>query len=340
MMMKFLASRLKTNFIKKRLFLDYLVYFVIITLLFAYFSSSRFFGTGADYNGYLAIFYGDEPTEPAFRLLKIFNNFLNPNEQSLRFIYFTCAFIGLWLKGIFFKRYSNNFIFSILLYLPTIYFLHEYTQIRAAIGLGICFLSVDEINKGDFKNFVIRILFAMLFHYSAILMFPVYFYCNFFKQPKRYLQVLWLSFFVSVSLFKFLHGQSLLIFLGSKFYSKLFFLEKLGALQNMDGFSVFNICYFLILLMNTIFYFLYKGFLDKNYDFTIFQLSSLSAIMFYCFFNLGFHVVTFRFSEFFIPFIFIVIPKIISRFKENIFLMPLAGLILAYYSRTFIKAVL
>lgn len=338
--MKSLVALVKNKNSSKKYFLDYILYFGIFTVIFAIFSSFRFFGTGMDFVGYLSIFYGDEPTEPAFQLLKIFNNFLNPNAQSLRFIYFTCAFIGLWLKGSFFKKYSNNFIFSISLYLPTIYFLHEYTQIRAAIGVGICFLSVAEINKRDFKNFAIRILFAMLFHYSAVLMFPVYFYCHFFKNQKRYLQFLWISFIASVFLYNFLHGQSLLIFLGSNFYSKLFFLKKLGALQNMEDFSVFNICYLLILIMNSIFYFLYKGFPNKNYDFTVFQLSSLSAIMFYCFFNLGFQVVTFRFSEFFIPFIFIVIPKIISRFKEKIFLMPIVVLILAYYSRTFIKAVL
>lgn len=324
----------------KKFYFDYILFFGIVALFLSLFSAFRIFGTGVDYVGYLGIFYGNKSTEPMFRLLKIINNFVNEGTVTLVFIYFFCAFIGLYLKGVFYAQYSNNFFISILFYIFTIYFLHEYTQIRAAIGLGICYLSVKEINKREFTKFAIKILFAMCFHYSSVIMFAVYFYCNFFKKPKRYFQILWITFIASVLLYKFLHGQSLFIFLGSNLYSKLFFLEKLGALQNMADFSVFNICYLLILIMNTIFYFLYKGFPDKNYDFTIFQLSSLSVIIFYCLFNLGFNVVTFRLSEFFIPFVFIVIPKIISRFKEKIFLMPFAVLVLAYYARAFLKAVL
>lgn len=326
--------------ISRKYIFDYLLYFFVLVLIFAIASSLRLFGKGVDYNGYMAIFYGEESTEPAFRLLKTINSFVNSGQASLCFVYFVCAFVGLYLKGKFYMRYSNSFLLSILLYLPSIYLLHEYTQIRAAIGLGICYLSVDEINKRQFKRFALRVLFAMCFHYSAVIMFPVYLYCNLFKKPKRYIQILWISFFCSVLLYKFLHGQSFLTYLGSTFYSGFSFLGKLGALQNMNGFSVFNVCYLLILLLNTMYYIIYHGFLRKDNNFTIFQLSSLSAIMFYVFFNLGFHVVTFRLSEFFIPFLFIVIPKIIAKFKEKFFLSPFVLVILLYYTRTFAKAVL
>ena len=331
---------MKAICISRKFFLDYLFYFFILTLFFAIASSVRLFGLGADYDGYRAIFYGSESTEPAFRLLKIINLFINGNRGTLTFVYFVCAFAGLYLKGIFYLRYSNIFLLSILFYLFTFYFLHEYTQIRAAVGLGICYLSVDEINKQHFKRFLLRILLAMCFHYSSVLMILAYFYCNSFSKPKRYIQILWGTFTVCILMNAFLHGQSLLIYLGTSFYSGLFFLGKLGALNNMNGFSPFNICYFLILILNTVYYILYHGFVQKGNDFTIFQLSSLSTIMFYLFFNLGFEVVTFRVSEFFIPFLFIVIPKIIEKFKEKIFLIPFILLILFYYMRIFVKAVL
>lgn len=332
----------KTVCTKSR-FPDFLFYFGIIVPMFAVFTASRFFGTGADYDGYLAIFYGDDSTEPAFRLLKIINNFVNAGTVTLAFVYFVCSFTGLWLKGVLYKRYSNNFLLSIFLYGTTIFFLHEYTQIRAAIGLGICYLSVDEINKRQFKKFAIRIIFAMCFHYSSVIMFAVYFYCNFFKKPKRYFQILWISFFCCVLLNKFLQDQSLLLFVGAKFYNGLFFLDMLGTLQNMNGFSAFNICYLGVLILNSIYYYLFRdneNFVQKNSDFTIFQLSSLAAIMFYVWFNLGFHVLTFRLSEFFIPYLFIVVSKIVSRFKEKFLLLPFVLIVLLYYSRTFIKAVL
>ncbi len=322
----------------KKYFLDFLIFFFVVAPIFALFSGFRFFGASADYNGYIAIFYGDESTEPAFRLLKVINNFVNAGTVTLAFVYFVCSFTGLYLKGTFYKRYSNNFIFSILLYLPTIYFLHEYTQIRAAIGLGICFLSVDEINKRQFKKFAVRILIAMCFHYSSVIMFLVYFYCNLFKKPKRYLQILWISFFACILLSKFLHGESILTVLGSTFYKELFFIRKMGPLS-MEGFSVFNVGYLLIMILNTVYYYVYKGFKTRNVDFTIFQLSSLSSIMFYLLFNLGFSVVAFRLSEFFIPFLFIVIPKIVSKFKEKIFLAPFVLIVLAYFIKTYLKAV-
>lgn len=336
--MKSSQSLLKSEISSKYHFLDYIFYFGILVVVFALFSSFRLFGLGPDYDGYLAIFYGDESTEPAFRLLKIINNYLNPDEKTLKFIYFFCAFIGLFLKGIFFKRYSNNFILSILLYLSTIYFLHEYTQIRAAIGLGICFLSVEEINNRDFKKFVVRILFAMLFHYSCVIMFFVYFYCNFFKKQKTYLKILWISFFVCILLRILFHGQNLIEILGNNFFSVLFFARKMGP-QTMGDFSVFNVGYLLSMILNTIYFFVYRGFKEKNFDFRIFQLSSLSSIIFYGLYNLGFQVVVFRLSEFFIPFLFIVIPKILSRFKEKILLAPFVFIIFAYYFKTFARAV-
>lgn len=336
--MKFLTSRLKTNFIKKRFFLDYLVYFGIIALLFAYFSSSRFFGTGADYNGYLAIFYGDEPTEPAFRLLKVINSFVNSGTVTLTFVYFVCTLFGLYLKGMLFKRYSTSFVISILLYLPTIYFLHEYTQIRASIGLGICFLAVDEIRNRNFKKFSARILIAMCFHYSSVIMFPVYFYCNFFKKQKRYLQILWISFFFCIFFNKVFGGRTLIEVLGGNIFAKMFFARKLGP-SSINGFSIFNVGYLMILLINTAYYFVYHGFSEKKVEFTIFQLSSLSSIMFYMLYNFGFSVVAFRFSEFFIPFLFIVIPNIVKKFKEKFLLMPFVLFVVAYFVKTYLKAV-
>lgn len=323
--------------ISRKHFPDYLFFFGVIVPLFAVFSSSRIFGTGADYEGYLAIFYGKESTEPAFRFLKIINSTLNAETVTLAFVYFVCSFTGLYLKGVFYKRYSNSFLLSVFLYICTIYFLHEYTQIRAAIGLGICFLTIEEIDRRDFKKFALKIFFAMCFHYSSVIMFPVYFYCNFFRKPKRYLQILWISFIVCVLINKILHGATFLDYFGATFYKELFFARKMGPLD-MEGFSVFNIGYFLILVINTIYYFVYKGFKRKGINFLIFQLSSLSSIAFYFLFNIGLKVVTFRLSEFFIPFLFIVIPKIIAKFKEKFLLSPFVLIVLFYFSRTYLKA--
>lgn len=312
----------------------------LVVPAFSIFSAQRIWGLGVDYTGYLEIFYGNKTTEIAFRFLKIVNSIVQGDSKSLGFVYFFCAFIGLYLKGIFYRTYSNSFFISVIFYIFTIYFLHEYTQIRAAIGLGICYLSIDEINKRQLKKFVIRIFVAMCFHYSAVIMFPIYLYCNFFKKQKCYIKILWGTFFIGVLLNKLLHGQTILAYWSSIFYSNFFLLEKLGSLQLTNEFSILNVCYFIIIILNTIYYLLYNGFPKKNIDFTIFQMSSVSALIFYLFFNFGFYVLTFRCSEFFIPFLFIVIAKIIVKFKERVFLVPFVCIILVYYMRIFIRAVI
>lgn len=322
----------------KKRFPDYLFFFGVLVPLFAVFSSARFFGRGADYNGYLAIFYGDDSTEPAFRLLKSVNAFITGGAETLAFVYFVASFVGLWLKGALYKRYSCGFLLSVFLYVSTVYFLHEYTQIRAAVALGICYLSVEEINKGRFPRFAVRILFAMCFHYSSVVMFAVYFYCHLFKKPKRYIQFLWLSFIGCIALYAFLDGESLCGYFGAAFYERFFSLGKQGHIS-VDALPVFNIGYIFISVASTIYYVTYKGFRRKNIDFTIFQLATLSPIMYFLLSNVGFPVIAYRFSEFFIPFVFIVIPKIIRRFKERFLFAPFVLVVLVYYARVFYRAV-
>lgn len=322
--------------LKKNYMFDISFVFVFAIFL-SYAASSRLFGIGPDYLAYVTIFgENTEKTEPAFMLLRRINQFFFKNNINV--LFFAVAYIALILKLQFYMRYSKNHMLSIFIYCFTIFFLHEYTQIRAALATGICFLTFDDIKNRNFKKFLPKILFAILFHYSSVLMIFAYFYCGIFKRPRTYLRLLWLMFILGTIISILLRGQTLFSLIVPPDF---LFLCNVGDLKSINDCNWYNMFYLLILFGNTLYYKLYNGFKNSSSkDILVYKLSILSPLLYYFCMNFGFHVLTYRFSEFFVPYFFLVIPAIVCRFKEKFFALLFVSLIVAYYCRALCRAAL
>lgn len=87
---------------------------------------------------------------------------------------FTILPIYLIIKNNFQRIYTGlSFVYFLLLFYPA-----SYNIIRQYIAAGIIFYSLKYIFSGNSKKFILLILLAFLFHKSAIVFLPVYFFWN------------------------------------------------------------------------------------------------------------------------------------------------------------------
>lgn len=110
--------------------------------------------------------------EIGFRLLIIGLNLLTSDPQSMVLL---CAFItnAFNLHSIY--RYAKPFELGIYLYFATVIFYVTMNGMRQALVASLFFWGVKFIIKGEWKKYMVLVLFLYFFHTSALFLIPVYF---------------------------------------------------------------------------------------------------------------------------------------------------------------------
>jgi hypothetical protein len=136
----------------------------------------------ADYDNYVTSFEGiksfgqyfENPflLEPSFYIATLF--FKSLGLASPVGVFFTYSIIAVSLKMNAVFKISVIPLLSILVYFSHFYFLHEATQIRAGIAIGLFLNAIPYIGSNKKKYFLL-IGIAFLFHYSSVIYLPVYF---------------------------------------------------------------------------------------------------------------------------------------------------------------------
>lgn len=123
--------------------------------------------------GYLEIFYSLSSCYVEWGYCQL-NNFVHllGNEQYILFgILALLLFIGI---AIFIYRYSYSVLLSTLVYICLMYAFNSVNGIRQFIALAIIFIFFPSVQKRQFIKFFIVIMFACLFHKSAIICLSFY----------------------------------------------------------------------------------------------------------------------------------------------------------------------
>ena len=309
---------------KHSLFIKHHIYLFIIIFI-SFMVAARIFGKGPDYLAYVRIFNSpDIAVEPFFHILRTINLIIF--DGNIFFIYLFTSFIALALKLYFLKSYADNLWLSFLFYLCTFFFLHEYTQIRVSVAIGVFLCSIDDIISNNRKNYLIKTIIACMFHASAIIMVFIYIYCNMFKNIKVYILLPWLSFIIAIIIFTVINANSntndivdILITgeLRNRWRILNFIYNRIGHFEWQV--TAFNRVYISLLIICTFIYFCYHGFkktTQKN-DACLFKILTLSVTSFFILFNLGRPVVISRISEFMLPVISVILPNTLSMVKEK-----------------------
>lgn len=128
-----------------------------------------------DYINYVTYFHEQDflQVEPTFVLIsKGIYLFIGPYPI---YIFVLFAAIGVSLKLVAIKQLSSLWFLSLVIYISNFFILHEMTQMRAGIASALLLLCVKPIYERDLKRFLLFSLLGFLFHYSAIVILPLWF---------------------------------------------------------------------------------------------------------------------------------------------------------------------
>ncbi|HRC39106.1 MAG TPA: EpsG family protein, partial [Rubrivivax sp.] len=93
---------------------------------------------------------------------------------NLQALFLAAALLSVGLKQLAFARaFGGNTAVPWLVTLCLSFFLHDFTQIRTAIALALCFLALQHLVAGRVKRWFWLTLAAAGFHLSAIFFLPV-----------------------------------------------------------------------------------------------------------------------------------------------------------------------
>jgi len=270
--------------------------------------------------------------EPAFWMLVEINRVLFSSNERTFFLIF--AIIGVSLKILAINRLSSMPFLSLWAYICLYFILHEMTQIRAGVASGIFLLAIQDIVNRNLKKFIIKVLFASLFHYSAIVMLPLYF------LNLRKISIIYF-FLPVIGLFLAYFGLSKILLLNFTDFLPEFLSYKLRIYLSLlelgehKEIHIFNFFYSSLLILLYFIFSLYYYAKNKikfnNYD--IFYIKVLSLLLFTFYFFSPVPVLAFRISEFLGVVLIILIPHIALMFKQKdiikalIFLYLSGGLI-------------
>lgn len=238
------------SFITKKIDRAYL--YALLSIIIASFLILRF-GVGVDYFSYYEI-YGVYKklfsfyTEPLFGLLNlVFNKFDLPFSFFMGFISFLMIFITLNTIG----RYSENKMFSLLLFFTLYYSVYYESAIRAGFVISLfIYAYFNFLRNGKLLKYYLFVVIAIGFHYSSIFLLFVPFLKHI--QPRffvtyKYFLGLFLFCFVLYLVFSFKSFFSLLItslipkytyYLEKKFFSRSYFTVVLYFIR---GFFVITL---------------------------------------------------------------------------------------------------
>ncbi|EJB8413272.1 MULTISPECIES: EpsG family protein [Acinetobacter] len=259
--------------------------FITLILFLAYFGALNISKISLDYEVYNSYFNSLSNIsfievlsypDPLFWLFAKFFNFIFGGEDF--FNYFFIIFLSVFLKIFIANNNVEKFLIPIFLYLifSRYLILHDYTQIRASIAIGInTLIFLDFINKGKISKFNVFLLISTCFiHFSSVVFLPLYFIYNRISSDKS---LLFLLYLLIVSI---IFGQ----FFSSIFQTLLEYFSWLNRLnvylgsssEGADQIKAYSIFQFYFLFKSFVLLLLFKGY--KSFSKTDRILTSIFII--------------------------------------------------------------
>jgi len=138
-------------------------------------AGQQWFGDSPDLPNYLLYYQTIGPFfdlansrfEYGFQIVSWLWSSLGLGYESL---FVVMAGVSLGCKFYLFERYLRSPILAAVSYILGFYLLHEYTQIRAAVGIGFALLGIHAMLQRRWWMFAVFTIAGILFHYSMIVM--------------------------------------------------------------------------------------------------------------------------------------------------------------------------
>ena len=116
----------------------------------------------------------------------LYNKLIGFIWNERQFFLAVSALVAILPIAIVIYKKSVNTFFSYIVYMGLPVFLMSFSGIRQSIAIGICFLSVLFIQDKKWIKFIVAVLVASLFHYSAFIFLVAYplYYLKFNKNGR------------------------------------------------------------------------------------------------------------------------------------------------------------
>ena len=153
----------------KKSFNKYVTIYVgfLIIILFSIINSFKLLGKDKDFDNYFKDWYFEYFSgEPFYNFLILLTKNLS---NDYRIFLFTSCLISLLIKYYAFSKFTKNSILCLLAYLFSIFWLHEYSQIRAAFSIGFSMLAVYHLKYNKMKMVIAFSALSILSHYLGII---------------------------------------------------------------------------------------------------------------------------------------------------------------------------
>lgn len=323
------------GFNEKQLSIIYWIFTIFLILL----AGTRFH-IGFDYLVYKEIFetvdfdnYLLKTVEIGFASLNYFVRTLGFNFNTLLFI---VAFTSIILKASFFKQYSGYIFLGLLNYYTIGLLMNDMGQMRFGLAIGFSLLAFKDVFQNHYKASILKILFAFLFHSSAIVILPVILIIQANLMDRRFMiPILLFSLtFIFIDLRGVIYNFLKYIPMHQLRAKMLFYIysDEFGA-----GLG-FNISLLLrVLIFSVLYYFTLGAQSENNYHYKLLQLYFYGLLL-YIVFNSISEFAT-RSSAYFKTLDSLILPYFVSlgktKFEKNI----LAFLIVAYTFWSFYKII-
>ena len=225
------------------------------------------------------------------------------NDQSIIIL---CAIISNILIIINLYKFSNYFNFTLFLYITSGIYFESFNAMRQYLAVAILFQAMNYIFKKDVIKYIICIIFATSFHFSAIVMLPMYWLVQVKNKKKvcKYIIIIFIVIFIAFS--------TVMNFLGTLMNK----LENYNEAYNSDKSYGVNIIRVLVIALPVILLVKqYEKIIKKDKKLEIMYIYSVMCMMIIICSYKYVHIA--RLSSYFLLQEILIIPELIYLIKKQ-----------------------
>lgn len=237
-------------------------------------------------------------------------DFVKKVSSNFYLFLFCCAALSVSLKILAIYRMTPQVLGTLVVYLGHTFILHDMIQIRCGIASGFFLLAIySKVNRNLVKFLTFSFL-AFLFHYSAIIIFPLWLLSSTRPHKKLYLVLIFLCYLFGTS-FPIANFIQVIPIEGIQNLWKMY-EHTLG--DEMSIFGIMQLSRLVICIF--LFCFVDKIYIQNKYAIFLLKIYALSIMSFVLL--SGVPTMAQRISEFYQVVEILLIPMIVYTIKCNV----------------------
>ena len=253
--------------------------------------------------------WGGERFEIGFTVVTDTVRKISDGEYWFLFV-FSALSIGLKILAL--ARMSSLVWASLLIYVANIFILHDMIQMRCAVASGLLLWAVYYLVNRNSMRFISISILAFLFHYSAIIIFPLWF-LNVNRSYKYFYIVLIVVAYIIRGNFPIADLIQYFPIEGIQNLWEMYEYSYGNEINVFNSMQLGRVC-----LCGLLFFYIDEISRYNKYAILLLKIYALSIVAYVLFSSVP--VMTFRISEFYQVVEILIIPMIVYVFKGRKFL--------------------